>query len=312
MKPQKSTLKTTAEETLLIGKTKVSITHSHKLYFPKEQIAKADLIAYYQSIAEYILPHLKNRPLSLNRFPDGIEKDHFYHKDAGENTPKWVKTAAIYSESTDKDVNYIICNNKATLAYLNNLGCIDFNPWNSKLSQLDFPDYLILDLDPSPKNNFEEVMEVAWQIKEIADEIKTAVYCKTSGSTGIHLYIPLGKKYDYEQVKDFAYAFMHRVLKQLPQLTTLERSLKKREPNKIYLDYLQNSYGQTVASAYSVRPTEGAPVSMPLEWKELKRGLVPSDFTIHNAAERIRAKGDLFLPVLQKGVNIVQAMRILA
>src|SRR5690606_10740677 len=222
--------------------------------------------------------HLKNRPLSLNRFPNGIEEDGFYQKDAGEHIPEWIKTVEIYSESTEKNIDYIYCNDKATLAYLNNLGCIDFNPWSSTIQNLENPDYLILDLDPSPKNSFDDVIETALQTKILLDEIETEGFCKTSGSSGIHIFIPAKKKYSYEQIKDFAHILMKKLNERIPKLTTLERSLKKREKNKIYLDYLQNRSGQTVASVYSVRPKKDAPVSMPLEWDEVMPGLRPEDF----------------------------------
>lgn len=308
MKTKKSNTKPSDLE-VTINRHKVKLTNQDKIYFPKDEITKGDVVDYYQTISEYILPHLKNRPLSLNRFPNGIEEDGFYHKDAGDNTPKWIKTTEVYSESTDKDIDYIICNNQATLAYLNNLGCIDLNPWNSRIPKLDFPVFLVLDLDPSPKNSFDDVIETALQIKEILDEIKVDGYCKTSGSSGIHIYIPMGRKYDYEQVKNFAHLLMKKTLEQLPELTTLERSLKKREKNKIYLDYLQNRSGQTLASVYSLRPKEGAPVSMPLEWNELKKGLRPTDFNIYNSLERIQKKGDLFLPVLGKGINMLKVLK---
>ncbi|MFA7686513.1 MAG: DNA ligase D [Moheibacter sp.] len=308
MKPKKST-KQNGDREVLINRFKVKLTNQDKIYFPKEGITKGDVADYYQSVAQYILPHLKNRPLSLNRFPNGIESDGFYHKDAGENTPKWVKTTEVYSESTDKIIDYIICNNQATLAYLNNLGCIDLNPWNSRMPKLDLPDYLVLDLDPSKKNTFDDVIETALQIKEILDKSGTDAYCKTSGSSGIHIYIPMGRKYNYEQVKNFAHILMKKTQEKLPKLTTLERNLKKRGNHKIYLDYLQNRTGQTLASVYSIRPREGAPVSMPLEWKELKKGLKPTDFNIYNALQRIESKGDLFLPVLGKGINMMKSIK---
>lgn len=301
--------KKSSDREVFINRHKVNLTNQDKIYFPKDEITKGDVVDYYQSVSKYILPHLKNRPLSLNRFPNGIEEEGFYHKDAGDNTPKWVKTTEVYSESTDKDIDYIICNNQATLAYLNNLGCIDINPWNSRIPKLDFPDFLVLDLDPSSKNTFDHVMETALQIKEILDEINIVGYCKTSGSSGIHIYIPMGRKYDYEQVKNFAHILMEKTLERLPKLTTLERSLKKREKNKIYLDYLQNRPGQTLASVYSLRPKQDAPVSMPLEWNELKKGLKPTDFNIYNSLERIEKRGDLFLPVLGKGINMLKVLK---
>lgn len=296
---------------IILNRHKIKLTNQDKIYFPKDKISKGDVVDYYQSVSDYILPHLKNRPLSLNRFPSGIDHSGFYQKDAGDSFPDWIKTTKVHSESTDKYIDYAICNDKATLAYLNNLGCIDFNPWNSSLPDLEHPDYLVLDLDPSKKNTFDHVIETAQQVKEILDLIKIKGYCKTSGSTGIHIYIPMGGSYDYDQVKDFALILMQQVHEKLPKITTLERSLQKRDDKKIYLDYLQNRQGQTLASVYSLRPKEGAAVSMPLEWDELKKGLKPTDFNIENALERIKAKGDLFKPVLGKGIDMMKALELL-
>ncbi|WP_162088299.1 DNA ligase D [Chryseobacterium aquaeductus] len=296
---------------ITLNRHNIKLTNQYKIYFPKDKITKGDVVDYYQSVAEYILPHLKNRPLSLNRFPSGIDHSGFYQKDTGDSFPDWIKTTKVHSESTDKYIDYAICNDKATLAYLNNLGCIDFNPWNSSLPDLDHPDYLVLDLDPSKKNTFDHVIETAQAVKEVLDLIKIKGYCKTSGSTGIHIYIPMGGAYDYDHVKDFAHILMKQVNEKIPKITTLERSLQKRDDKKIYLDYLQNRQGQTLASVYSLRPKEGAAVSMPLEWDELKKGLKPTDFNIENALERIKAKGDLFRPVLGKGIDMMKALELL-
>ena len=299
------------EKEITLNKHIVKLTNQDKVYFPKDGITKGDVIAYYQSVATHILPHLKNRPLSLNRFTNGIEEQSFYQKDAGEHIPDWIKTTQVYSESNDKYIDYIYCNDKATLAYLNNLGCIDLNPWNSSLPDLEHPDYLVLDLDPSKKNTFDDVIETALQVNEVLNSIKIKGYCKTSGSTGIHIYIPMGGNYDFDQVKDFAHILMKQVNERLPKITTLERSLQKRDSNKIYLDYLQNRTGQTLASAYSLRPKEGASVSMPLDWEELKPGIRPADYNIHNSLERIKEKGDLFKPVLGKGIDMMKALELL-
>lgn len=299
------------EKEITLDKHIVKLTNQDKLYFPKDGITKGDVIEYYQSVARYILPYLKNRPLSLNRFPNGIEEQGFYQKDAGDHIPDWIKTTQVYSESNDKYIDYMYCNDKATLAYLNNLGCIDLNPWNSSLPDLERPDYLVLDLDPSSKNTFDEVIETALQVNEVLKAIKIKGYCKTSGSTGIHIYIPMGAHYDFDQVKDFAHILMKQVNEKLPKITTLERSLQKRDNKKIYLDYLQNRTGQTLASAYSLRPKQGASVSMPLEWEELKPGLKPTDFNINNALDRIKEKGDLFKPVLGKRIDMMKALELL-
>lgn len=289
-----------------IGTQSIKLTNQNKIYFPNDEITKSDVIDYYMSISKYILPHLRGRPQSMHRYPNGIKGMSFFQKDASEETPDWIETQKVFSESTDKYINYIICNDKATLAYLINLGCIELNVWSSKITEPDYPDYLVLDLDPSDKNTFNHVIETALAVREVLENFGIQGYPKTSGSTGIHVYIPLGGKYTYDQSKDFGNILMMMVQQLLPKLTTLERSLQKREKNKIYLDYLQNRRGQTLASAYSLRPKEGAPVSMPLEWKELKSGLTPTDFNIFNALERLKKKGDIFKPVLGKGVNLLK------
>ena len=286
------------------GKIKVNTTNLNKMYFPDEAITKGMVIDYYQQIADYILPYLKDRPQSLKRNPNGILDKGFFHKDAGDEAPEWAKSIEIYSESAKKEIDYIICNDPQTLAYLNNLGCIELNPWNSRIKSPGKPDYLIIDIDPSEKNNFEQVIETALAFKAILDKAGADSYCKTSGATGLHIFLPMGKKYLYEQVKDFAHFLCMIVNEQLPKFTSLERNLQKRGNNKIYLDYLQNRRGQTIASAYSLRPHPGATVSMPLLWKEVKSGLTPAAYTIHTALPRIKKMGDIFSGVLGKGIDL--------
>jgi bifunctional non-homologous end joining protein LigD len=307
-KPEPKTRTAKNDTNKKIGKQELKLTNQNKIYFPDDDVSKGDVIDYYQSVAKYIMPHLKNRPQSMNRFPNGIKGMSFYQKDASEETPDWIEIQKVFSESSDKYINYIICNDKETMAYLNNLGCIELNVWTSRLPKADNPDYLVLDLDPSEKNTFEDVIETALAVKEILDIAGVKGYPKTSGSTGIHVYIPMGAQYSYDQVKDFGHLLMQMVQQKLPDTTTLERSLQKRDKNKIYLDYLQNRRGQTLASVYSLRPKEGASVSMPLEWDEVKVGLKPTDFNIHNALERLKEKGDLFKPVLGKGVDMLKAI----
>jgi bifunctional non-homologous end joining protein LigD len=195
----------------------------------------------------------------------------------------------------NKEIEYIVCNDKDTLGYLINLGCIELNPWNNRIKFPDKPDFMIMDLDPSEKNSFEQVVETAKATKEVLDMAGLTSYCKTSGSTGLHIYVPMGAKYDYDQVRDFGLLVAQLVQSRLPKIKTLERSLSKRGP-KIYLDYLQNRTGQTVASVYSVRPKPGASVSMPVEWDEVTKDLSIQDFTIRNALDRIDKKGDIFSP----------------
>jgi DNA ligase D len=288
---------------------KSMLTNLDKIYWPEEGFTKGDLIRYYETIGPYILPYLKNRPLSLMRHPNGIKAPGFFHKDAGDMAPDWIKTADILAESTGKIVHYLVCNNLKSLLFIANLGCIEMNPWNSVTGKLDRPDYLVLDIDPSDKNTFDQVIDVALIIKEILDKAGITGCCKTSGASGMHVYIPCHKKYEYEAVRDFAHILATLVVEQAGSFTTLERSLSKRKKDQIYVDYLQNSRGQTLASAYSARPKPGATVSAPLEWKEVKHGLRPADFTIKNMKKRLDRKGDLFEPVLGKGVNITAALK---
>jgi bifunctional non-homologous end joining protein LigD len=286
------------------------LSNLDKIYWPEEKISKGDLIKYYESVAGFILPYLKNRPLSLLRHPNGIKAKSFFHKDAGNIAPSWMRTADIYSESSYKTVHYLVCNDLKSLLFIANLGCIEMNPWNSTINSPDHPDYLIMDIDPSEKNNFNEVIEVALVIKEMLDKGKISGYCKTSGATGMHVYIPCNRMYKYEECREFARIIAIMTHEQLPALTTLERSLSKRKKNHVYIDYLQNSRGQTLASAYSVRPKPGATVSTPLDWKEVKYGLSPSDFTIKNVLKRFKKKGDLFKTVLGKGVDMEKALSL--
>ena len=290
-------------------KTSVEITHPDKIYFPNDKVTKKMVAEYYQKIAPFILPYLKDRPESLKRNPNGINDEGFFHKDAGENAPEFVQSFAVYSESSKKEIDYIICNDKATLAYLNNLGCIELNPWHSTIKNPDKPDYMIIDIDPSEKNTFEQVIEAANAFKKVLDKAGAKSFCKTSGASGLHIYVPMKKKYDYEEVKNFAHLLCMMVNETLPAFTTLERNLRKRGNKKIYLDYLQNRSGQTISSVYSLRPKNGATVSMPLHWKEVKKGLTPQQFTIFNAAEIISKRADIFKGVLGPATNIENCLK---
>jgi len=288
----------------------VKLTNQQKLYWPEEGYTKGDMIRYYDEVADYILPYLKDRPQSLRRNPNGIHDKGFFHKDAGEGAPSWVKHISLRAESTNKDVAYILCNNLATLLYLNNLGCIEINPWNSRIKKLDYPDYLILDIDPSDKNTFDEVIDVALVIKSVLDKGGATSYCKTSGATGMHVYVPLHGAYTYEEARRFAEVVALHTVEQLPLIATVERSLKNRK-DRIYVDYLQNSRGQTLSSVYSLRPVPGATVSTPLLWKEVRHGLTPGQFTIKTLPKRLAKKGDLFAGVLKDRNNLTKCLTLL-
>jgi bifunctional non-homologous end joining protein LigD len=297
-------------QVLEIEGKKLAVTNTDKIFFPERKITKGDVIAYYHSIAKYILPYLKNRPLSLKRNPNGIHEESFFHKNAGDKAPSWIKTFEVFSESSNRDIEYIICNNTATLIYLANLGSIEINPWNSTYTKPENPTYIIIDIDPSDGNTFEQVIETALAVKEVADKAKLSSYCKTSGASGLHVYIPLGGKYDYDAARTFAEIIATHTHELVPGFTSLTRSLKKRGDN-IYIDFLQNRRGQTLASAYSLRPVPDASVSTPLEWKEVKSGLHPSQFDLLNIQDRIEKKGDLFKDVLTGKNNMRLALKLL-
>jgi len=285
----------------------VPITNPDKIYWPESGMRKYDLIDYYLSVSETILPYLIGRPQNLHRHPNGINMPGFYQKDNEGMLPNWVETVKIHSKSAEKEIKYMLCQNEATLIYMANLGCIEINPWNSRIQNLDFPDYTVIDLDPSEKNSFEEVIEVALAAKEIMDRAKIEAYCKTSGSSGLHIYIPLGGKYSYAEARDFTKLLCYYIQGKLPKLTSMERALKSRK-GKIYLDFLQNRKGQTLASAYCVRPKPGAPVSAPLEWNEVNSNLKISDYNIKTIPQRLKETGDPFENILGEGINMKLAL----
>jgi bifunctional non-homologous end joining protein LigD len=306
---KKTSKKMADMDTVKTTKGKQEFTHLDKIFWPGEGYTKGDVIDYYNTVYPHIGKYMKDRPESLMRTPNGINGSGFFHKDAGLAAPDWVKSVPLFSERADKEINYIICNDKPTLLYLANLGCIEMNPWNSRIKALDKPDYLVLDLDPSAQNTFEQVIETANVIKGLLDKAGATSYPKTSGATGIHIYVPLGAKYSYDHAKEFAHTIAIMAQEQLPDFTSLERSLSKRGKNNIYIDYLQNRKGQTLACAYSVRPKPGATVSTPLEWSEVKKGLQPSDFNMKNIMKRIEKKGDLFNGVLLKGIDMMKCLK---
>lgn len=296
------------EKIISYGKKKLKITNLNKIYWPAENITKGELIDYYQRISKYILPYLKDRPLSLNRHPGGIDGPSFYQKDMDvEQIPDWTKTVEIYSKSNDANIDYLICNDEATLIYMANLGCIEINPWHSRYQEEDYPDYLMMDLDPGDIG-FKYVVDTALVIKDICDELDIPCFCKTSGATGLHIFIPLAAKYTYDEVKTFAELLATMTHQRLPKITSIERAVAKRK-DKIYVDFLQNRKGQTIASAYSARPKPGATVSAPLNWDEVNHKLSPKQFTIYNMEERIKKVGDLWKGVLGKGISLEKVLK---
>ncbi|MCF2446555.1 DNA ligase D [Dyadobacter sp. CY345] len=308
-KSSRKSLLNPKEETQVrkINGNELKFTNLGKVFWPKDDVTKRDLINYYYQIAPFILPYLENRPVSLNRFPNGIDGKSFYQKDVTGKSPDWIEKFP-YSTETGENKNFMVATDEASLLYMANQGCIEMNPWNSKTETPDNPDWCILDLDPDTTNTFEQVILTAQTIKTILDESDISGYCKTSGSTGIHIYIPLEAKYSYDQCQLFAKWIASQAQERLPDFTSIERMTKNRK-GKLYIDYLQNRPKATLAAPYSVRPKPGATVSMPLHWDEVKKGLQLKDFTITNAMKRIEKEGDLFKAVLGKGIDL---MKILA
>lgn len=271
------------------------------MYWPDEGYTKGDMIAYYREMASVMLPYLHDRPESLNRHPNGIAGKNFFQKNVSKQPPpEWVETVSI--EGSTGPVEYIVCQDEATLLYLANLGCIEINPWNSRISHLDQPDYFILDLDPEDVP-FQEVIRAALTVHKVLDKAGAESYCKTSGKRGLHVFVPLGAKYEYDAARQFAQIVATLVNQQLPDTTSLQRSPSQRQ-QRVYIDYLQNSRGQTLAAPYSLRPAPGATVSTPLAWREVKKGLNPSSFTIKTIPRRVANVGDLWKPVLGQGINL--------
>ncbi|ASU32788.1 DNA ligase D [Mucilaginibacter xinganensis] len=279
----------------------LKFTHLGKVYWPEDKVTKRDMFNYYYQVAEYMLPYLKDRPMSLNRFPNGIHGPSFYQKDVKDKAPDWAKTFP-YTNGEGEHKEYLVATDEASLLWMVSLGCIEINPWFSRIQSPDNPDYCVIDLDPD-KNTFDQVIAAAQEVKKVLDAIDVPSFCKTSGSTGMHIYIPTDAKYDYDQTQMFARIIVNIVNKQLPDYTSLERMVAARK-GKMYLDFLQNRPGATIAGPYSLRPKVGATVSMPLHWDEVRAGLKMTDFTIFNTIDRLKETGDLFKGVLGNGIDL--------
>lgn len=295
------------EQLIKVSAQKLKFTNLDKLYWTKEKIAKIDLIRYYDQISPFILPYLKDRPESLKRHPNGAGSAHFFQKDVKGKVPDWIETFDVESGGGDKTVRYMLCQGKAELLYMANLGCIEINPWHSRIQSPDNPDYIIIDLDPLDIG-FDKVIEAAQVIRQLLEGADIPCYPKTSGSKGIHIFIPMGAKYSYEQGRQFAELIATLAHHQMPDFTSIVRSPAKRK-GKLYLDYLQNNPGQTIASPYCLRPKPNAPVSTPLYWEEIKPGLQPDTWNITNIFDRLKEVGDIFYPVLGKGIDIEKSLK---
>jgi len=298
----KKTAKKLKATVVVIDGNRLELSNLDKVFWPDEGYTKGDVIDYYRKVAHCMLPHLQDRPESLYRTPHGITQGGFFQKEAGELPPSWMKTKEIFSKHVDKNIKFFLCQDEATLIFMANLGCIEINPWLSRIQTLNFPDYFAIDLDPEDIP-FGKVIETALAVHEVLDQAGAPSFPKTSGATGMHIYVPLGAKYDYNTAQEFARVVATLVHQKVPEFTSILRSPQKRQ-KKVYLDFLQNKAGQTLAAPYSIRPRPGATVSAPLRWEEVKPGLDPSQFTIKTMPARIEHLGDLFQGVHGPGVDI--------
>lgn len=290
---------------------KVEITNPDKVFWPDEGYTKGDVIEYYDMMAEYLLPYIQERPQSMRRTPNGIKGDGFFQKDMAGKAPKWAKTRKIKSKSTQESIEYLICNDKETLLYMANLGCIEINPWSSRLGSINNPDYIIFDLDPNGVG-IKELVTVAKKVKEILDSLGITGYLKTSGGKGLHIFIPVLPKYTYDQTRDFSHIISQFVLSALPDITSLERMPNKRK-GKVYLDFLQNGKGKTMSCAYSLRPREGATASTPLLWEELDNPKFNlKDYNIKTLPERVKKLGDLWHGFFDDAVDLGKVLEKLS
>jgi bifunctional non-homologous end joining protein LigD len=275
----------------------VPFTNLDKVFWPDEGYTKRDLIEYYRAVSRWLLPYLAERPVVLTRYPDGIRGKSFFQKDAPGHVPSWIRTETMWSEQAEREIAYFICDDEPTLLYLANMGTIPLHIWSSRLALLQAPDWCILDLDPKGAP-FAHVIRVAETLRDLCAAIELPSFVKTSGSTGLHVLVPLGRQCTYEQSRQLGELIARVVVAALPEIATIERVVSARE-GRVYVDYLQNGHGRLIAAPYSVRPLPGAPVSTPLAWDEVGPALDPSRFTIRTAPARFDALGaDPLRPVL--------------
>ncbi len=267
----------------------VAFSNLKKVYWPDEKYTKGDMIEYYRAVSRWMLPYLRDRPLVLTRYPDGIDGKSFYQKDAPEFVPSWVRTVSIWSEDTQREIRYFVCDDVETLLYVANMGSIPLHIWASRVESLEQPDWCVIDLDPKDAP-FGNVVTTALALRRICESIRLPTYVKTTGKTGLHVLIPLARQLTYAQSRTIGELLARLVLRETGDIATITRHVSKRG-TRVYLDYLQNRHGQTIVAPFSVRPLPGAPVSMPLEWHEVNQDLDPRNYTIRNAVARMEKLG---------------------
>ena len=288
----------------------VVFSNLKKVFWPDDGYTKGDLIEYYRAISPWLLPYLADRPVVMTRFPDGIQGKSFFQKDAPVFAPGWLRTERMWSEDTQREIDYFVCDDLDSLLYIANLGTIPLHVWGSRVASLERPDWCILDLDPK-EAPFTDVVKVAKATKRLCDDIGLPAYIKTSGSTGLHVLVPMGRQVTYEQCRQLGGLLARVVAAELPDIATITRVVGKRG-GRVYLDYVQNGQGRLLVAPFSIRPLPGAPVSMPLKWSEVTPSLEIGQFTIRNAPARMkRLKTDPLRPVLEERPDLVRALGLL-
>jgi bifunctional non-homologous end joining protein LigD len=294
--------------------TRIKLSSGDRVLFPDDGVTKGDLFEYYGRVAEWILPHLRDRPFTMKRWREGLPGGSFFQKQAPKGIPDWIPTRQFEThprEGGSRLVDFPLVNSRDALLWMVQMHCIDMNAWYSRVDKPHRPDFVLFDLDPPDEpNGFELAIDVAHLIHELLDEVGLPGYVKTSGADGIHVVAPITRRSSFEQIYDFAEQASRLLEARHPGLVTTEWLKKKREG--VLVDHRQNGWGKTIASVYSVRPKPGAPVSTPLRWDELRHGIVPRDFTMEVALERCRANGDLFTSVLEDPRPLAPAARALA
>jgi bifunctional non-homologous end joining protein LigD len=276
------------------------------VFWPDEGYTKADLVAYYERVAPWLGPYLRDRPLVLARYPDGITGKSFFQKDAPEWAPEWIRRERIPARGVERDIDYFVVDDVEALRYVANTGTIPLHLWASRVGSIERPDWLVLDLDPKGAP-FTDVVKVALALRGVLERLELPSYPKTSGATGLHILLPLGARYTYEETRTFARLLATLVVDATPAIATIVRIVDARG-GKVYVDFGQNGPGQTIVAPLSVRPLPGAPVSMPLRWPEVTARLDPGRFTIRTAPARLDKVGDPMAPVLGEGIDVAAAL----
>jgi bifunctional non-homologous end joining protein LigD len=277
----------------------VKLTNLRKVFWPELNLTKGDLLQYYLDVAPWLLPHLKNRAMVMKRYPNGIAGEFFFMKRAPAARPEFVKVCAIEHESGNV-IDFPVIEHQASLLWVVNLGCIDLNPWYARCDDVQRPDYLHFDLDPVPGASFGRVLETSLLLRDALEELQIESYPKTTGSRGVHVYLPIARGPLQKQVWEFAKAFARELEKRHPKIITAEYRIAKRPAGRVLVDYNQNAWNRTLASVYSVRPKPAASVSTPVTWKEVEAGIRMEDFTLQNVPQRLQKLGDLWKPLLEQ------------